>query len=126
MSAPTQVFKGNAAVVRVNNKKVGECTSSDVDGNTNKADVPMSDGLGISRGFPIGTITISTFQPVAGLTTADIVSAILDQDIVQVEFTQGGITIVVTGTGQKFGLKSQVDKGMTDGSFAFSGVVQKL
>lgn len=126
MGAPTQVFKGNAAVVRVNGLKVGNCTSSDVDYNTNKVDVPMSDGLGVSKGFPIGTINISTFETVSGLSSKDMINAIVDQDIISIEFTQGGVTMIVTGTGQKFGKKSQTDKGMTDGTFSFSGTVQKF
>lgn len=124
MSAPTQVFKGNAAVVRVNGDKVANCTSSDVDYNTNKSDVPMSDGLGISSGYPIGTVNISTFETVSGLSSDIMIELIANQDVIQIEFTQGGKTILVTGTGQKFSKKSQTDKRMTDGTYSFSGAVQ--
>lgn len=120
---PTQIFKGNAAVLRVNGVKIATCTSSDVDYNTNKANVPMSDGLGISNGFPIGTITLSTFETVDGLNTNDLIDIISAQDIIESEFTQGGKTILVRGTGEKFSKKSQTDKGMTDGSYVFSGAV---
>lgn len=126
MSAPTQIFKGNAAVVRVNGDKIATCTSSDVDYATNKSNVPMSDGLGISKGFPIGTVNLSTFETTSGLSSVAMAQLIADQDIIQIEFTQGGQTILVTGTGEKFSKKSQTDKGMTDGTYSFSGAVQIL
>jgi hypothetical protein len=124
MATPTQVFKGNPAVLRVNGIKIANVTSTDVDYNTNKANVPMSGGLGISKGFPIGMVNISTFETTGGLSSQDIISAIANQDVVEVEFTQGGVTFIVTGTGEKMSKKSQTDKGMTDGTYAFSGAVQ--
>lgn len=124
MGIPTQVFKGSAAVVRVNGRKVATATSSDVDYNTNKQNVPMSDGLGISKGFPIGTVNLSTFETVSGLSTRDITLIIAAQDIVSVEFTQGGVTYIITGTGDKMSKKSAVEKGMTDGTYSFSGAVK--
>lgn len=124
MGVPTQVFKGSAAVVRVNGRKVATATSSDVDYNTNKQNVPMSDGLGISKGFPIGTVNLSTFETVSGLSTRDITLIIAAQDIVSVEFTQGGVTYIITGTGDKMSKKSAVEKGMTDGTYSFSGAVK--
>lgn len=124
MATPTQVFKGNPAVLRVNGVKIANVTSTDVDYNTNKANVPMSGGLGISKGFPIGMVNVSTFETTGGLSSQDIISAIANQDVVEVEFTQGGVTFIVTGTGEKMSKKSQTDKGMTDGTYAFSGAVQ--
>lgn len=126
MATSTQVYKGNPAVLRVNGTKVANVTSTDVDYNTNKANVPMSGGLGISKGFPIGTVNISTFETAGGLSSQDIINAIVNQDIVEVEFTQGGVTFIVTGTGEKMSKKSQTDKGMTDGSYAFSGSVRTI
>lgn len=126
MATPTQIFKGNPAVLRVNGIKVANVTSTDVDYNPNKSNVPMSGGLGISKGFPIGMVNISTFETTGGLSSQDIISAIVNQDIVEVEFTQGGVTFIVTGTGEKMSKKSQTDKGMTDGTYAFSGAVQTI
>lgn len=124
MAASTQAFKGNSAVLKVNGVKVANCTSSDVNYNTNKQNVPMSDGLGISKGFPMGEVSLSTFETTSGLSSAAIIDLIVAQTIVSVEFTQGGKTIIVSGTGDSFSKKSATERGMTDGSYKFSGSVQ--
>lgn len=124
MSAPTQAYKGNAAVLKVGGIKVANCTSSDVAYNTNKQNVPMSDGLGISKGFPMGEVTLSTFETISGLSSGRLIEIIASQQVVSVEFTQGGKSIIITGTGDSFSKKSTTERGMTDGSYKFSGAVQ--
>lgn len=124
MGSPTQAYKGNAAILKVDGKKIANCTSSDVNYNTNAVDVPISDGLGISKGFPMGEVNVSTFETVDGLSTKAVLKLIVDQTIVSVEFTQGGVTFIVTGTGKTFSKKSTTERGMTDGSYKFTGAVQ--
>ena len=124
MSSPTQAFKGNSAILKVDGLKIANCTSSDVNYNTNAVDVPMSDGLGISKGFPLGEVNVSTFETVDGLSSNNVIDVITSQTIVSVEFTQGGKTFIITGTGKSFSKKSTTERGMTDGSSKFTGAVQ--
>lgn len=126
MATPNQIFKTASAIVAVKNKKVANCTASDFSYRTGKQNIPMSDGLGISKGFGIGEVSISTVETVDGISSKDIIRLVINQDVINVSFTQGGVTFVITGTFDEMSKKAMIERGTTEGSYRFSGVVTQF
>lgn len=126
MAQPNQIFKTAAAISTVKNRKVANCTASDFSYRTGKQNIPMSDGLGISKGFGIAEINISTVETVDGVSSKNIIDLVMSQEVINVSYTQGGVTFVITGTFDEMSKKAMIERGTTEGSYRFSGVLTKF
>jgi|JI10StandDraft_1071094.scaffolds.fasta_scaffold03642_4 hypothetical protein len=123
--AQNQIFKSAPAVVLVAGLKVGNSTSADLTGRTNSSKTPADGGLVISKGFKMGDVSIATIETVDGQSSR-LLRSIRDNEVIQVMFSSGGDTVVVTGTWDEFTRKSVVDRGTTDGSYKMSGALSFL
>jgi len=123
--AQNQIFKSAPAVVLVSGVKVGNSTSADLTGRTNSSKTPADAGLVISKGFKMGDVSIATIETVDGQSSR-LLRSIRDNEVIQVMFSSGGDTVVVTGTWDEFTRKSVVDRGTTDGSYKMSGALSFL
>jgi hypothetical protein len=126
MAQPNQIFKTSAAITTVKGRKVANCTASDFSYRTGKQNIPMSDGLAISKGFGIAEISISTVETVDGISSKDIIALVINQEIITISFTQGGVTFVIAGTFDEMSKKTMIERGTTEGSYRFSGVLSQF
>lgn len=115
----------SAAIVKINNRKVGEVTEATATVKSNGQLLPTADDIVKSRGKATAEITGSRVRPVNGV-AFDIGKATINQTVGTMSMQYGGGLIEVTGTFDQTAIKTNISQGATDENWTFSGAVRVI
>lgn len=112
-----------AAILLIDNKKVGELTEASYSVKANGQLVVTADEVMKTIGKSTAEISFTVAMPVAGL-TINIAELAITQQWCVVQFVYAGLNLISQGTFDQTDFSSNIGSGMTDQKPRFSGSVE--
>lgn len=112
-----------AAILLINDKKVGELTEASVSVKSNGQLITTADGVMKTIGKATAEISFTVAMPVGGL-TLNIAELAIGQVWCAVQFVYAGLNLISRGTFDQTDFSTNVSSGMTDQKPRFSGSIE--